>query len=112
MVDYRSKIDNITNLYKIYDYDMFLYQLRERILDEQFRDIFNEIRWAREIKKLGAPIPGKFLNMLEKLKERIVNYYIEYLKTNRELKEIKDPDLIIGLGCSNGCFKDRSQRDD
>jgi len=102
MVDYRCRIDNITNLYKIYDYDMFLYQLRERILDEQFREIFNEIRWAREIKKLGAPIPEKLLNMLGKLKERIVNYYIEYLKTNREIKEIKDPDLIIGLGCSDG----------
>lgn len=101
MVDYRSKIDNIINLYKIYDYDMFLYQLRERILDAQFREIFNGIRWAREIKKLGTPIPEKLLNMLEKLKERIINYYIEYLKTNREIKKIKDPDLIIGLGCSN-----------
>jgi len=102
MVDYRSRIDNITNLYKIYDYDMFLYQLREEILDEQFRDIFNEIRWTKEIKKLGSPIPEKLLNMLEKLKERIVNYYIEYLKINREIKKVKDPDLIIGLGCSNG----------
>lgn len=102
MVDYQCRIDNIANLYKIYDYDMFLYQLRERILDEQFREIFNEIRWAREIKKLGSPIPRELLNMLEILKERIINYYIEYLKTNREIKEIKDPDLIIGLGCSNG----------
>ncbi|MEI6857330.1 YdcF family protein [Psychrilyobacter sp.] len=102
MIDYRYRIDNIANLYKIYDYDMFLYQLRERILDEQFREIFNEIRWTREIKKLGSPIPIELLNMLEILKERIIDYYIEYLKTNREVKEIKDPDLIIGLGCSNG----------
>jgi len=102
MINYQYKIDNITNLYKIYDYDMFLYQLKEKILDEQFRDIFNEIRWAKEIKKLGSPIPEELLNILEKLKERIVNYYIKYLKMNRQLKEIKDPDLIIGLGCSNG----------
>ncbi|MCS5420878.1 MULTISPECIES: YdcF family protein [Psychrilyobacter] len=101
MVDYRCRIDKITNLYKIYDYDMFFYQLREGILDEQFREIFNEIRWAREIKKLGSPIPEKLLNMLGKLRERIVDYYIEYLKNNREIKKIKDPDLIIGLGCSN-----------
>jgi hypothetical protein len=102
MVDYRDRIDKIINLYKVYDYDMFLYQLREKILDEQFREIFNEIRWAREIKKLGSPIPRELLNMLEKLRERIVNYYIEYLKTNKRIKEIKNPDLIVGLGCSNG----------
>lgn len=102
MIDYRRKIDNITNLYRSYDYEVFLYQLKEKILDEQFREIFNEIRWAREIKKLGSPIPNELLNMLENLKGRIVNYYIEYLKTNRETLKIEDPDIIIGLGCSNG----------
>lgn len=102
MIDYRCRIDNIINLYKIYDYEMFLHQLKEGILDEQFREVFNEIRWVKEIKKLGPPIPKELLNMLEKLKERIVNYYIEYLKNSREVKKIKDPDLIIGLGCSNG----------
>ena len=101
MVDYQRKIDNIRDLYKKYNYDMFFSQLEEKVLDEQFREIFNEIRWVKEINKLGSPVPEELLNMLEKLKERIVNFYIEYLKENKKVKKIEIPDLIIGLGCKN-----------
>ena len=102
MVDYQGRIDNIVNLHSVYDYQMFLKQLNERVLDEQFREVFDNIRWVKEISKLGTPIPKKLLGMLEELKEKIVNYYIEYFKTTKNLRKIENPDLIIGLGCKNG----------
>jgi hypothetical protein len=102
MVDYQRRIDNIINLHSIYDYNLFLKQLNERVLDEQFREVFDNIRWVREISKLGTPIPKELLGMLEELKEKIVNFYIEYFKTTKNLRKIENPDLIIGLGCKNG----------
>ncbi len=43
MVDYQGRIDNIVNLHSVYDYQMFLKQLNERVLDEQFREVFDNI---------------------------------------------------------------------
>lgn len=117
MKNYRERFKRIEALYDNYTQETFYEQLEGGILDDQFEYIFKESSWLEKLKNL-AENKGQIellLDMLSELKERIIEFYINYFKHNRYVGgKPKDynPDIIIGLGCNNslGLLDERIER--
>ncbi len=117
MKNYRERFKKIKVLYNSYTQDTFHEQLDGGVLDDQFEYIFKESLWLEKLKNVSenkAQIE-LLLDMLSDLKNRIIEFYINYFKHNRYVggKPKKfNPDIIIGLGCNNslGLLDERIER--
>lgn len=106
MKNYKDRFKKIDELSSSYTKEMFLKQLNEEELDQQFEYIFKESEWLEKLKAI-AENSNKIdilIDQLTRLKIDIIEYYIEYFTINRFIggkPENFIPDIIIGLGCNN-----------
>lgn len=117
MKNYRGRFKKIKTLYDNYTQDTFHEQLDAGILDNQFEYIFKESSWLEKLKRVSENKDQikQLMEMLLNLKERIIEFYINYFKHNRYIggePENFNPDIIIGLGCNNslGLLDERIER--
>lgn len=106
MKNYPKRLKRIRWLYENYDIKAFREQIDSGGLDRQFEYIFDEREWLKKLRKLfdNTHEVDSFLDMLGELRQRIIEFYIDYFTHSHYLQcEGLDftPDLVIGLGCSN-----------
>lgn len=106
MKNYKDRFKKIDELSSSYTKGMFLKQLNEEELDQQFEYIFKESEWLEKLKAIAENSNkiDTLIDQLTRLKVDIIEYYIEYFTINRFIggkPENFAPDIIIGLGCNN-----------
>jgi len=113
---YRIRIQKIHTFCHNYSWDKFITHLNCGSLDGQFKYIFNEIKWLREIKFITKEREHKeLLDTLEKLRDEVLQHYFHFFRENIQIDDgyinFAPKVIIIMAGSPNKSFiKERVER--